>query len=433
MTEHVFSLTDMQRAIQRVMAGGHSVFSPSGSPMWMGCSGSLIPNLFAEDDAGEDAAYGTVGHAMGEMWLKTGVRPTHMIDTQHIIYAGDWGYLITVDDDMLNHVERYVNWVKYLPGEHFVETRVDFSVLTPIPNQGGTADHVVCVPRRMIITDLKMGKGVHVVAKDNSQALLYAVGFFLEWDWFYDFQEFEIRIAQPRRDNMDVWVVDRKFLLAFMAKVKVRAAAAWIQNAPRTPSSKACQWCKVASTCAAYAKFLCDMTEGVFDDLGSEVTADEMAAVKDRLDNDQPPVVANMSDLTTAQLGKLLQWRPSIERYFKRVDEELFRRSQAGDTSKLWYIAQGRSHRVIPDKNRKQYGLALIAAGVPKAKVFIEEVPSPAEAERLLAKAGMKGEEAAEYITPYIFKPPGKATLVPFGDKRPPLADITEGVFGDLT
>lgn len=421
----------MQAAIKAVMDGGHSVFSPSGSKMWLNCSGSLIPNIFAEDDAGEEAAWGTVGHMVAETWLKDKARPNHLLDTKHIVYNAGWGFVITVDHEMLEAAGRYVNWVKNLPGEHFIETRVDFSVLTPIPNQGGTADHVACTPGRMVITDLKMGKGVHVYAKDNSQALLYAIGFFLEWDWFYDFQEFEIRIAQPRRENMDVWIVDRAYLLKFMEKVKVKAAAAWVQNAPRSPSSEACQWCKVASTCSAYAKFLCDMTENVFDDLTQEVSTSEMIEFKSRLDETDELVPAKTSDLTTAQLGKLLQWRPSVERFFNKVNEELFRRSQNGDTSKLWYIAEGRSHRVVRDK--KQFGLALVAAGVSPKDVFIEDVPSPAEAERLLMKAGMKGADAEAHIAPYIFKPPGKATLVAVGDKRPPLADVTEGVFGDLT
>ena len=421
----------MRAAIKAVTEGGHSVFSPSGSKMWLNCAGSLIPNLFAPDDSGEDAAYGTVGHSVGERWLKTGVKPIDMIGRRPWVEAGDWGYQITIDEDMLDHVERYVRWVKFLPGHHFVETRVDFSVLTPIPNQGGTADHVACTWQRMVITDLKMGKGVHVYAKNNTQALLYAVGFFLEWDWLYDFQEFEIRIAQPRRDNMDVWIVDRAFLLKFMEKVKVRAAAAWIQNAPRSPSSEACQWCRVSATCAAYAKFMVEMTEGVFPDLSDSVSTEEMEDFKQQLDEREELMPAKPTELSTLQLGKLKKWRGSIERFFNNIDAELFRRTQGGDASPLWRIAESRSHRVF--RNPKRVGQALVAAGVAPKDVFIETVPSPAQAEVLLRKAGMARKDIPEYLDEHVFRPPGKATLVSADDRRPAMVDITSDVFGDTT
>lgn len=421
----------MRAAIQAVTDGGHSVFSPSGSKMWLNCSGSLIPNLFAPDDSGEDAAYGTVGHSVGERWLKTKVRPTDMIGMRPWVEAGDWGYQITIDEEMLEHVERYVNWVKFLPGAHFVETRVDFSVLTPIPNQGGTADHVACTWQRMVITDLKMGKGVHVYAKDNTQALLYAVGFFLEWDWLYDFQEFEIRIAQPRRDNMDVWIVDRAYILKFMEKVKVRAAAAWVQNAPRSPSGEACQWCKVSSTCAAYAKFMVEMTEGVFPDLVDSVSSEQMLEFKQTLSEKEDILPAKMTELTTLELGKLLEWRGSVERFFNNVNDELFRRTQAGDTSPRWKIVESRSRRIFRDKKRA--GQALVAAGVPPKDVFIEDIPSPAQSEALLIKAGMKRKDVGGYLAKYIIKPPGSATLASVRDSRPPMHDIGSDVFGDLT
>lgn len=399
--------------------------------MWLNCAGSLIPNLFAPDDSGEDAAYGTVGHMVGETWLKAGEKPVHLLGTKHWVEAGDWGFHIEVDEEMMHHVERYVNWVRFLPGEHYVETRVDFSVLTPIPNQGGTADHVACMPRRMVITDLKMGKGVHVYAEDNTQALLYAVGFFLEWDWFYDFQEFEIRIAQPRRDNMDVWIVDRAYLLKFMEYVKVRAAAAWVQNAPRSPSSEACQWCKVSATCAANAKFLIEMTEGIFPDLSDDVTEPEMLEFKQQLDEREDLVAAKPIDLSTKQLGKLLQWEGTVDRFFKSVREELFKRSQNGDRSPLWKVGEGRSHRVF--RNKEAVAKALVGAGCKKSDVYLEDVPSPAQAEVLLRKAGMARKDIPEFLDRYVFRPPGKATLVSAKDRRPEIVDDTSDVFGDTT
>lgn len=432
MTEHTFSVAEMRAAIQRVMDGGHSVFSPSGSPMWLGCSGSLIPNLFAQDDSGEDAAYGTVGHMVGELWLKTGVRPSHLVGTKHFVQAGEWGYLIEIDEAMLAYVKIYVDWCKNLPGSHFTETRVDFSQLTPIPNQGGTADHAACTWQRMVITDLKMGKGVRVYAKENSQALLYALGFFYAWDWLYDFQEIVVRIAQPRLDIYDEWTVDRAYLLKFAEYVRERAAAAWVQNAPRTPSAKACQWCRVQATCAAKAKVVIDLSEGVFPDLDDmTVTADQMSDFRDSLVDQEAPNVASIAALTTYEMEKLLEWRGTVERFFKKVAEELEQRARNGVPLKLHKTVEGRSFRVF--RNKQDTVKRLVALGLKREKLLVEELASPAKVEELLKAEGYKGREIDELLEPLVFKPPGKATLAPMKDSRPALGDKTEGVFGDLT
>jgi hypothetical protein len=431
MTEHTFSVTQMRDAIKQVMDGGHSVFSPSGSKMWLGCAGSLIPNIFAPDDSGVDAAYGTVGHMVGETWLRSGVKPKHLIGTRHFVQAGEWGYLITVDEVMMDYVKRYVDWCKNLPGDHYVETRVDFSQLTPIPNQGGTADHAACTFQRMVITDLKMGKGVRVYAKENSQALLYALGFFYEWDWLYDFQEFVIRIAQPRLDVFEEWTVDRAYLLAFAEYVKVRAAAAWVQNAPRTPSAESCQWCRVQGTCAAKAKVVFDMTEGVFPDVTAEVTAEEMTEFRSVLDVKGAPDAPNAATLTTLELEKLYAWRGTVERFFKKVSEELETRARNGVPLKMQKLVEGRSFRAWRDKNgavRK-----LVALGLKQSDLVTEEVASPAKVEDMLRAAGYKTKDLPDVLESLVFRPPGKATLAPIADRRPAITDKTESVFGDTT
>src|ERR1700712_4834734 len=153
MADHGFDLDAV-----RAKLGSHSIFAPSASAMWMNCAGSLIANLLAEDDAGVDAAYGTVGHGVGEMWLKTGARPNHLIGRVETVDEGHAKFDITIDSIMLNYGEQHVDWCNFLPGDHYVEKRVDFSVLTPIDRQSGTADHIACMPGKMVITDLKMGK-----------------------------------------------------------------------------------------------------------------------------------------------------------------------------------------------------------------------------------------------------------------------------------
>lgn len=430
MTEHTFSLTQMRAAMKAVVDGGHSVFSPSGSPMWLGCSGSLIPNLFAPDDSGEDAAYGTVAHMVAEQWLKSGVKPSHLIGTKHWVDAGDWGFHILIDQVMLDHVQRYVNWCDFLPGQHYVEQRVDFSSLTPIPGQGGTADHFACWWQHMVITDLKMGKGVHVYATGNSQGMLYALGVFYEWDWLYDFQSIEIRIAQPRRDNFDTWTVTREELLAFAEEVRVKAAAAWVQNAPRTPSAKACQWCRVTATCAAHAKVVIDSAEGYFDDLFEPVTEDAMLDFKESLAERRELNAVDPSTLTTAELDKLYAWRGAVEKFWKKVQIEMSKRAANGANFKSWKLVESRTNRAW--RGPATAAKRLIAAGCKASDVVSTVTCSPADAENLLKALKYTPKEVQEILSDIVFKPPGKATLASILDKRPELQDATEDAFSDL-
>lgn len=431
MTEHTFALSDMRAAIKAVHDGGHSVYSPSGSKLWLNCSGGLIPNIFAQDDAGEDAAIGTVAHGIGEQWLKTGRKPSWLIGTTQFVAVGKYGgHFVTIDEDMLYHVQRYVDWVRHLPGDHFVEQKVFFSQLTPIPNQGGTADHVVCSPGRMVITDLKFGKGVWVFAENNSQALLYALGFFYKWDWYYDFQDFEIRIAQPRLDNWDVVHVTRAELLEFAEYVKVRAALAWEPNALRSPSPEACQWCKVAATCAPRAAMIFEITQGIFTSIGKPMSHEKVQQFKDEIqfmsENDYR---VSTSELSTEQMEKLFGFRKTTEKWFTSVESELASRAKQGMPMQELKLVESRANRVF--RNEVTAAKKLIAMGCKPSEVETTSVCSPAVAEVLLRKAGVAKEDIPQVLLSLgAYKPKGQPVLVPSSDRRPVMND-TYDVFGD--
>lgn len=426
MSEHRIDLATLAQD-----RGSHSSFGPSSSAMWLACAGSLIPNLMAPDNAGEDAAYGTVAHGVTETWLKTGKKPVHLLGEKEWVESGDWGYLIEIDEVMLEHVQSCVDWVEFLPGEHFVEHRVFFSQITPIPNQGGTADFIAMTPGKMVVVDWKFGKGVPVYAENNTQGMLYALGAFYEFDYLYGFGEIEIRIGQPRLDHFDTWTITREQLLAFAEWVRPRAHAAWQLDAPRTPGPKQCQWCKVKADCAALAKVQADLTAVAFGDLTAEVTPEDIAAFRDDLDLTAIPRTGEFMRLTTAELAQMYPWRGFIESWWKAMAEELLRRAGRGEATPGLKLVESRSRRVF--RFPLEAGEKLVAYGVPRKQVFVETVPSPAEAEVLLKKAGRRTKDLPDLLDGLIFKPPGKPTLAPLADKRPALVDLTGVAFDDLT
>lgn len=413
---------------------GHSIFSPSSSAMWLTCSGSLIPNILADDKAGEDAAYGTVAHSLAEQWLKTGVRPSERIGTNEFIESGDWGYLIEIDDEMMAYVKEAVDYCQFLSGDHFVEQKVYFSHLTPLRHQGGTADHVACTPGRMVITDHKFGKGVRVDAQENTQGLLYALGTFYGRDIDYDFQEIVIRISQPRLDHFDEWTTTRQYLLEFAEYVRERSHAAWQPHAPRKPSPKACQWCKVSATCAANAKLQEDLVAAAFADLdGGEVSSESMTDLRERLADPLSVYAlrtADVATLTTAEMATLLHYRTAAEKWWNCLADELYRRACAGEEVPGFKLVESRSRRVFSNKKRAER--RLIELGLKRSQIVEDVLVSPNQAEVLLRKSGHSAKTIPDLLHAWIYKPAGKPTLAPLHDKREAIADVSSIAFRDI-
>lgn len=411
---------------------GHSVFSPSGSPMWMTCAGSLIANLLTPDSAGEDAAYGTVGHAVGEEWLKTGNKPIYRLGEVVDVVEGDEVYRITIDHSMLDYVEHYVLWCQPLPGKHYVEQRVTFSHLTPLDDQGGTADHVACTWQHMCITDLKLGIGDKIYAKDNSQAMLYALGFFYEWDWFYDFQTFNIRIAQPRIGNFDEWQCTREELLAFAELVKVKSHEAWVPGAPRTPSPKACRWCRVAPTCTARLMQLMALARGDLSYVRRQITDEEMQVLKDNMARgDFALDLVDPRTLTTEQLSALYPFIDTAKTWWEKLNGEIYRRAMAGQTIDSVKLVQGRGGR-RKWKNTKVVTRVLSSYGLSPEN--FSDIKSPAQVEESLRALGYARSALPKLLDGLHERDAPGLRLVPAHDKGEEKSPngIYENAFDDL-
>lgn len=437
MTEHnLLTLDDVAKRA----AAGHSAFSPSSSKMWLTCSGSLIPNILANDDTSKEAAEGTVAHSVAERWLTKGRKAAHkLIGTTKTVD----GWAIEITEEMLGYVAHYVQWVQEIEQEaeeYLTETRVDFSDLTPIPDQGGTADHIAIVnksfsgrgPYKIVVTDLKYGKGVRVYAEGNTQGLLYAYGAWRKFAGKYNIVEIEIRIAHPRlSEGFTTWTIPTEQLLDFADLVKVRAKLAWRFDAERTPSEAGCQWCRVQSTCAAAYKHLSEVTSGVFDDdededeprAYSRKDQEEAAADLDDELGEEPFKPFNPVKLSTKALAKALRYRKMMEKFFNSVEAELLDRAISREEDVPgWKLVEGRTIRRWPD-NEVHVFKRLRRLGLHEDAIYDQAIISPAQAEtKLVVKTGLSKDAAAKVINALAIKPPGKKSLVRISDSRRPLA-----------
>lgn len=425
----------VQALIAAVQAGGHSVFSPSAAHRWRKCTASLRASLRVfllsaleagrsysdaeEDGAGSGSNFfsveGTAAHYLAERWLKSGKKPVKLLGKT---FKRD-GIEIVFDEEMFDHVERYVEWCRLL-GEGFraVETRVELGDIFPIPDQGGTCDHIHYsrINRTLTITDLKYGKGVWVYAENNDQGQLYALGALAYLALLYGdlppIDRVVIRIAQPRLDHFDEWEVSLDELWGFADETRQKAAEAWSPKAVYSPSEKVCRFCPAKATCKALAEEVEDLIADAF---GGKPSG--------------PDVEIPVPGMTTvAQRAETLRWRPTIDAWMKAIAQDLFDRADAGDDIPNFKIVEGRHSRKWRDPKAAAEWLDFL--GLDEKQIWSRSLVSPHQAELALKKIKVGKSAVAMEVT----STPGPRTLAPLIDVRSALAgsaDVFEPVAGD--
>lgn len=433
----------MTRIMREFAGGGHSIFAPSGSAMWLSCSGSLLANLFEDDETSFEAAEGTVAHGIAEKWLKSDKRPNHLIGTEISLTENGVTHDIKVTRAMLDYIQDYVDWCRFEEGEMFTEIRVWFTDLMPRANpdepdkpaipfapQGGTADNIIIRDGVLIITDLKYGTGVQVFAEDNTQALFYAYGAYRAFSDDYEFDRVLIRIAQPRLEHFDVWEVTVDALLDFAEYARGQIALAWDLNATRRATLKGCRWCRAAHNCAAVAYMMECAVGGDTYFLGQEFGEAEMSALRDALKDEYKMTRAKFGNLTTVEMAKILPYRKVIENWFARLDFELEQRALKGEKIPGQKLVESRTFRKFKDE--KDVVDLFEFLGLETSDYIKSEMRSPAQMEEILReKLGLSRAGAPVIIDQHVYKPDGKPTLVPLTDKRLPIDGKYHGAYDD--
>ena len=360
----------------------HAKLSASGSARWINCSGSVSAEASYPNTSSIFADWGTHCHELSEITLLSEGS------------AFDWegknlpeNNTIVVDREMADTAQQYVDYVRSLKGARMVEQRVDFSHI--VPEGFGTCDALVFNGDHLHVVDLKGGKGVFVHAEENTQGLLYALGAVNDYGMLYDIKTLTIAIVQPRLDHISEWTISRESLDNWGVFIAKCATAALSDNATRTPSDKACQWCKAKATCPA----LKDKTEGVlmsqFDDL-------------------EP---ANPDTLSDEQLRLALESKKLIVSWLDAVETVVVARLESGRAFKGFKMVAGRSLRAWGDEKEAE---KMLVSTLGEAKAYEpRKLLSVAKAEKEL------GKSKADLLDGLVVKPEGKPTLAPESDSRP--------------
>lgn len=434
---------DLSALVASIQASGHSVFAPSAAHRWMRCHASIRDTLLAaaakrltldDEDEGHDggssffSVEGTAAHHLAEVWMKQGKDAARgLLGT---VFTRD-GIDIVFDEAMFTEVERYVDWCDDLSAMTFyeaapradVEKRVTFGELFPLPDQGGTCDHIFVEwvgddHVRLTITDLKYGKGVRVFAERNPQAMLYAIGairWLVSLYGPYRTVDVVIRICQPRLDHFDVWTCSAADLDEFADDVADAARACWSDNPRYAPDPKACRFCPVRGTCRALvaeAQAMADMAFGAQPGETVEIIQAEIPTER----------------MTVAEKEEVLRWRPTFQSFFRRLAEDLFREAEGGAELEHFKITEGRNKRAWKSKSPQRTAEWLEFLGLDEDDIWVKEIVSPAQAE-LAARA--KRVASKRIIGLEVTSTPGPRTLAPVIDPRSALAgsaDVFEPV-----
>jgi len=385
----------------------HSLLSPSGAHRWMRCPGSLLLEKAAPDRSSRYADEGSAAHKIATDCLQSGGKVTPDDFIGCMLDMGE--HEILVDHEMVQSVEQFLELVeKYSAGGGIVlvDKRVDFSSYIGVKDSTGTADVIILFPERIIVIDLKYGKGVKVYAKDNEQCRLYGLGSLHDYAIAFDPAEIVMVIHQPRLEHVDeeimlvsdleAWAQNEakpaaEEALAIIDHVDIKGAGT-IDDVRLVPGEKQCKFCNAKATCPALKA---EMAVSI----GAVATAADFA---------------NLAELPGDDLFIRMQKVPLVESYCKAIRAEAERRLFAGETTPLFKLVEGKKgNRAWSDEQLAE--AAMKSQKVGPDLMYTKKLVSPTQAEKNLKSKKPKVWSALQEL---IVRAPGKPSVAPATDKR---------------
>ena len=363
----------------------HAVLSASSSHRWLSCTPSARLEQEFEDRETEAAAEGTAAHALCEHKLRRALkmqsrRPVSQYDCEEMETCTD-GYVQFVLETLAEAKRHCADPIVS------IEQRLDFSCY--VPEGFGTGDCVIIADHTLHIIDFKYGQGVLVEAENNPQIMLYALGALCAYDALYDVDEVAMTIYQPRRENISTWTISVDTLKAWAKEVLTsRARLAFEGKGDYRPGAW-CVFCKAAVKCRARAEEKLALAQYEFA---------------------QPPILsdAEIEDIL-GRLDDLTRWAEEIRAYAQDA---------AVNHGKQWRgykVVEGRSNRKYTD----EAAVIDAASAAGYHDIFRRTLLPITEMEKLMGR-----QDFAKILGGLVAKPPGKPTLVPISDKRPPISSV---------
>lgn len=372
----------------------HAKLSASGSVKWMNCTPSIKLEADFPDEQSAFAAEGTFAHAVFEQelndFLGRPVDPLNQTDVDQYDSPALRDYVMEAVQAVIERIKEAYGACK--DPKILVEQQVDFSPW--VPEGFGTADVIIVTDQWLEVMDLKYGKGIPVMAVENSQMRLYGLGAHNMFGHLYDFKRVRMTVLQPRLSNYDSEELAVSHLLDWGRDVvKPLAKLAWAGEGDLVAGEHCSKgFCRARFQCPARAE------------LANEIAAQDFALTEPKL-------------LTIEQIALILAKADAAIDWLNDVKAYALKQAEKGVEIPGFKLVEGRSTRKY--SNQDNVAAKLRASGLPDEVIFEKALRGITALEKDLGK-----KEFARLLGDLITKPSGKPTLVPVGDKRPAITAL---------
>lgn len=382
----------------------HALLGASSAHRWLNCPGSARLTEHMPDTTSPYAEAGRLAHEIAELkarqyFIETlpkrsfNAKLKKLKESEHYERGMDGA-----TDEYLEHLKARAMTYPTAPTVA-LEVQVDFSDI--VPEGFGTADCIMIGSGRLDVVDYKNGSGVLVEVENNPQMMLYAWGAIRYFKPIFgdSIETVHMSIVQPNAGGVKEWdMTVQELTLVAEGTIAPTAYHAW-NGTQEFHAGDWCRFCKAKATCTERAKAMFDVEPM----LGSK-----------------PAMFQSLQDapdtryLTDQQIGDILTRGKNVAAWLKDLEAYALNATLLGTEIPGWKAVEGRGSREWNGGTDTAID-HLLERGVPRAILYEEKPVSVAALEQALGKKAFA--EAAEGLWS---KTPGKPTLVPESDKRPP-------------
>lgn len=417
----------------------HALLSPSSAKKWLNCPAALACEFGLPNESGQAAVNGTVMHLVAETVLNRVIKGEDIrADTYKGVYALNEGKgpikaltkpekgAVLITDDFVSQVNKYVDYCRPIIDAAElveVESRVNLTrVLHPgvelngAPLQTfGTADLVAIIQGynqhddgcMLIVGDLKTGRH-KVLAKENKQMMLYALGLLRKLKRLYDITAVRLVIFQPYAGGADEWDTTPEALEQFgkfASKAALKAIDAFergkkgLKPADFRPGNDACMWCRFAEKCNA-------KRQNIINSLGDDCAENTEASDEEIANHER-----NQAEMTLDQLKAEWDKLPLMRQHIADIEKAMYAALMRGEQVEGLKLVEGRPGNRSWD-NAEGVGDLVSQWGIEDLMTK-QVMLTPTEAEKV-----MKGHDKWDLLQVRITRKPGQPSIATADDKR---------------